>query len=96
MPPKTILLVCTGYSPHEHLLDLLGMMAARHDPSLASIFPRETAEQRHRFEALDYAYIGARYDVDFRIAPEDLTDLAACVRTLLARTKSICAEALKP
>ena len=87
---KTILLVCTGYNPNEHYLALLGLMAAEHHPDLALIFPKQTDTERESFQLLDYAYIGARYDPEYRIAQEQLEYLAERVRMLLELTENIC------
>ena len=87
---KTICLVFTHYNPNEHLLGLLCDMAAEHDAALSGIFPKETREERRRFESLDYAYIGARYDPDYRISKEDLEYLSARVKHLLDLTEKIC------
>ncbi|MDD5697364.1 MAG: HEPN domain-containing protein [Victivallaceae bacterium] len=87
---KAVLLVFTNYSPNEHLLDILGGMAAGHEAALADIFPKETGEERDRFKLLDYAYIGARYDPAYRISREDLEYLSRRVKLLLELTKKIC------
>ncbi len=87
---KTILLVFTNYNPNEHLLGLLGNMAAEYDSALKDIFPKETKEEWNSFELLDYAYIGARYDPDYRISKEELEYLLERVKLLLDLTKKIC------
>ena len=87
---KTVLLVFTGYSPHEHYLNILGQMAAESDAAMGDIFPRDTEEARERLELLNYAYIGARYDPTYWIAEENLNLLAVCVGKLLDRTRQIC------
>ena len=87
---KTILLVFTNYNPNEHLLGFLGSMAEKHDSTLKDIFPKETNEEHDRFELLDYAYIGARYDPDYWISREDLEYLSGQVKLLLNLTEKIC------
>ena len=87
---KTICLVFTHYNPNEHLLGLLCHMAAEHEAALNNIFPQETKEEEERFKLLDYAYIGARYDPDYRIGKEDLELLSARVKLLLDLTEKIC------
>ncbi|MDD5599679.1 MAG: HEPN domain-containing protein [Victivallaceae bacterium] len=64
---KTVLLVFTNYSPHEHLLALLGKMASGHDSGFKDIFPQDTREEQRLFDLLEYAYIGARYDPAYGI-----------------------------
>ncbi len=69
---KTILLVFTQYSPHEHYFhETLGDEAGKYVPSVIGLFPMETPEDRQRFEDLDYAYIGGRYDRNYSISRED-------------------------
>ena len=87
---KTILLVFSNYNPNEHLLGLLSSMAAEYDTALKGIFPRKTKQEQDRFELLDSAYIGARYDPDYRISKEDLEYLSARVKLLLDLTERIC------
>ncbi|MFC1676058.1 HEPN domain-containing protein [Planctomycetota bacterium] len=89
---KAILLVFTGYNPNEHYLMILGHMVGKHDRTLRNIFPRKTAEQEKLFELLDYAYIGARYDLDYKITKKQLEYLAKHVRLLQRLTKKICKE----
>ncbi|MDD5599312.1 MAG: HEPN domain-containing protein, partial [Victivallaceae bacterium] len=92
---KTVLLVFTNHTPQEHLLGILGNMAAKHDSSLKNIFPRETREEQERFELLDYAYIGARYDPDYRISEAELKALSEPVMRLLDLTENICKRKIK-
>ena len=87
---KTILLVFTNYSPDEHYLNILESLAARHHQPITAVFPRETEEEQHRYEQLDLAYIGARYQPSWRIVQEDLQHLGPCVRKLLDVTETIC------
>ncbi len=87
---KTILVVFTGYIPHEHRLRLLEELVIEQDESVAEIFPAETGEQRQQFEMLDCAYIGGRYDMDFRVFRPDLEYLAGRVKLLLELTERIC------
>ncbi len=87
---KTLLLVFTGYNPNEHCLGMLGEIAAEQDVSLADIFPKDTEAKQERFELLDYAYIGARYDPDYKITREDLEYLSERVKLLLELTEEIC------
>ncbi|MDD5598620.1 MAG: HEPN domain-containing protein, partial [Victivallaceae bacterium] len=67
---KTVLLVFTNYTPSQHLLELLGYMASKHDSRFEDIFPQETREEQRLFKLLEYAYIGARYDPAYGITRE--------------------------
>ena len=89
---KAIILVFTGYNPNEHYLLVLGHMAGKHERGLRAIFPRETEEQEELFNLLDYAYIGARYDPDYKITKQQLEQLAPCVKKLHEVTEKICKE----
>ncbi|HDY89782.1 MAG TPA: HEPN domain-containing protein [bacterium] len=92
---KTILLVFTNYNPNEHLLGLLGSMAAKHNRAIKNIFPKKTKREEKLFELLDYAYIGARYDPRYRIEKEDLEYLSERVRILLELTERICLKKIE-
>ena len=89
---KTILLVSDNCNPNEHYLYLLNDMTAKIDHSLESIFPQQGDDKYELFEKLDYAYIGARYDPDYRIDKEELEFLAPRVKRLLDITEEICKE----
>ena len=88
---KAILLVFTNYCPQEHYLHILSSRTAEFDEELAGVFPQTTRLEEIRFETLDYAYIGARYDPDYRITQADLDYLSERVQILRDRTETICA-----
>jgi HEPN domain-containing protein len=87
---KAILLVFTGYNPNEHYLMILSYMAGKHERALRDIFLRKTEEQEELFNLLDYAYIGARYDPDYKITKKQLEYLAKRVKILQRLTKKVC------
>ncbi len=87
---KTILLVFTRYNPLEHFLENLGNDVKQFDQRLKNIFPQNTREDEERFDLLEYAYIGARYDSQYFIYKEDLEILAKDVENLLKITEEIC------
>jgi len=92
---KAILLVFTGYCPHEHMLEWLADEASRHGPVFREIFPRETQQERERFMLLNRAYIGARYRKDFVVFWGDVEYLAPRVKALLEVTGRICRERIE-
>ena len=92
---KATVLVCTSYVPKEHHLNVLGLYCAKYDIDLLGVFPMETQEQKDLFELLDYAYIGARYDKDYKITKEQLEQLAKYVKKLQRLTKKICKEKIE-
>lgn len=92
---KTILLVFTNYSPHEHFLEYLGNECEEFSEELKTLFPQETKEDEDRFKLLEYAYIGGRYDSEYQISKEDLELLAIDVKKLLEVTKRICEERIE-
>ncbi len=92
---KAFLLVYTNYCPYEHFLSILDKQASEIVPSMADVFPRETETDNDRFKLFDYAYIGARYDPDFNMNPEDLHYLSGRVKYLLELTEELCKEKLE-
>jgi HEPN domain-containing protein len=92
---KTVLLIFGGECPQEHHLDVLGYSAADYCPELAGLIPRESESQKELFELLDYAYIGARYDREYKITKEQLEQLAPCVQKLHEVTERICKEKIE-
>ena len=87
---KAILLVFTGYCPHDHYLKYLGLSAERFGPVFEAIFPQQEREERERFMLLDKAYIGARYHKDFQVFWQEVEYLAPRVKQLLDTTESLC------
>lgn len=87
---KCILLVFTGYCPHEHLLEWLGERAELYGPVYRALFPQSSEKEQQRFELLDKAYIGARYKKSFIVFPGDLDYLAPRVQRLLELTEQLC------
>ncbi len=92
---KTILLVFTNYNPNEHFLWMLGQRSAKYHPDLKTLFPKKNQKDKDRFKLLDDAYIGGRYDPDFRISKRDLEILAKDVKKLLELTEEICEQKIQ-
>jgi hypothetical protein len=85
----------TNHCPQEHHLDILADLAADYCPQLKGIIPHQTKRQKDLFELLDYAYIGARYDREYKITKEQLEQLAPCVVELHELTEKICKEKIE-
>lgn len=92
---KTVLLVFSNYSPNEHFLEFLGSKAQQYSSLLQNIFSKITEDDEARFKLLEYAYIGGRYDPNYRITKEDLEILAQNVEKLLKLTEEICLEKIR-
>jgi HEPN domain-containing protein/predicted nucleotidyltransferase len=92
---KAILLVFTNYNPNEHYLRILGRMSEKHCEDLKNLFLKTTQKEKDRFKLLEYAYIGGRYDPDYRISKEDLEILEEDVKELLRLTKEACEGKIK-
>lgn len=92
---KGILLVFTNYTPREHFLEILGKKAEKCSPEFKDIFPKTTKQDEDRFNLLDYAYIGGRYDPDYYISKEDLDTLSIGVQKLVNLTEEICDKKIK-
>lgn len=89
---KSILLVFSNYVPQGHFLEMLGDQAETYCALLENILAKQTSDEEYRFKLLEYAYIGGRYDPNYRILPSELELLAADVKKLLELTKKICEE----
>src|SRR3989338_6355258 len=89
---KTVLLVFHKDCPRGHLLDQLGKDTEKIHDLMKNIFARIIEEDQDRFRLLEYAYIGGRYDPNYRIAIRDLKILAEQVQKLLQITRKICEE----
>ena len=87
---KGTLLVFTNYTPREHFLEILSKEAEKCYPEFGNIFSKATKEDEERFNLLEYAYIGSRYDPEYRISKKDLDILFISVQKLLSLTESSC------
>lgn len=92
---KAVLLVFSNYSPNEHFLEFLGNRAEKYNALLKNIFAKISKEDETRFKLLEYAYIGGRYDPQYKISKEDLEILAKDVKKLLDLTDKICKEKIE-
>ncbi|MFA6713766.1 MAG: HEPN domain-containing protein [Victivallaceae bacterium] len=91
----TVLLVFTGYKAKLHDLEELGMQIDRLSPEFKEIFPKNTDEEKRLFKLLRSAYVGARYDMGYKITQEELEYLAERVKLLQAITEKVCKEKIK-
>lgn len=91
---KAVLIIFNGYIPDEHYLSYLGSQAAQLDPAFdtRAIFQSDTEFAHDAFTALEYAYIGARYDKRYTIDEPTVTYLAERVEALLQLTEERCNE----
>lgn len=76
------LLVRTLYFPRSHNIKFLRSLAEDKEPRLIGAWPRETKQDRRRFELLKRAYVEARYSANYEISRDDLDALMAAVRRL--------------
>jgi uncharacterized protein len=77
----TILLTFTDYRPKEHNLGELDLKAQAADIRFKEVFPKDTDEQKDRFELLVRAYVDARYRMkQYHITKEDLEYLGERVQ----------------
>ena len=83
-------LVLTNYVPKGHFLGSSDRRIREVLPEFEVIFPCETEADQERFDLFEYAYIGARYDKDFKISKEDLDYLSDRVKLLLKITEKLC------
>ena len=88
-------LVFTNYVPKGHFLGSSDRRIREVFPDLEVIFPCETEADKERFDVFEYAYIGARYDKDFKISKKDLEYFAGRVKLLLEIAEKHCKEKIK-
>lgn len=92
---KAVLLVFSNYNPNEHFLEFLGSQAEQYHSLLENIFSKSTEDDEDRFKLLEYAYIGGRYDPNYRIAKDDIEILTKNVKKLLELSKKACLEKIR-
>jgi len=88
------LLVSTLYFPRSHNIKFLRSLAEGVDHRLAAAWPRDTRDDRRRFELLKRAYVEARYSDQFTVSRADLEAIRTAVHSLLDSVRSLTAERL--
>jgi uncharacterized protein len=89
------LLVRTLYFPRSHNIKFLRSLAEDKDARLVEAWPRDTKQDRARFERLKRAYVDARYSPSYAITADDLEALAASVSRLREIVIALCDERLE-
>ena len=74
-----------GKAPKSHQLILLQKAAGFYLPAIKNIFDIKKSKELKWLELLQQAYIGARYDDGYKIAPEHLAYLQEKINALLNR-----------
>ncbi len=87
---KAVLQIFGGEYPQEHYLNKLSPMAQHYCPELTGILFQDSHVPEPIFKLLDYAYIGARYDKNYKITPEELQILAPRVEYLHEVVEKAC------
>lgn len=59
---------------------------------MKALFKADTDFERDAFNAMEYAYIGARYDKEFTIDKKAITYLAKRIKVLMQLTNERCSE----
>lgn len=89
-----LLLVYTGYKPKTHKLKVYRKYSKHIDEGLNQIFkyPVGDSEEYRLFDILNKAYLDARYQDDYYIAPDDLKKLIGKVEKLESVVIKLCQE----
>ena len=85
-----LFLVRTLYSPKSHNLNRLRDLAEELEPSLKTVWPRETRFEKRCYSLLRDAYIKARYSRAYRITEEELDWIAQRVALLQNLVRDAC------
>jgi len=85
-----LFLVRTLYSPKSHNLNRLRDLAEELEPSLKTVWPRETRFEKRCYSLLRDAYIKARYSRAYRITEEELDWIAQRVSLLQNFVREAC------
>ncbi|RYC23172.1 nucleotidyltransferase and HEPN domain-containing protein [Ciceribacter ferrooxidans] len=92
---SVVLLTLTSYSPPSHNLKHLRQLAEDRDQRLVDVWPRDRQRYSAWFNAINEAYVKARYSDYYEISQEALDWLAERVEVLTAQVKTICKEHLE-
>ena len=85
-----LFLVRTLYSPKSHNLNRLRDLAEELEPSLKTVWPRETRFEKRCYSLLRDAYIKARYSRAYRITEVELDWIAQRVSLLQNLVREAC------
>lgn len=85
-----ILLVYTHYKPNTHNIEMLRKLTNSLDNQFLMVFPLYDSEDRRLFELLRRAYVDARYNPNYVITLEELTQLAKKVEKLRDLGTALC------
>jgi len=89
------LLVQTLYFPRSHNIKFLRSLAEDKEPRLVEAWPRETKQDRARFERLKRAYVEARYSASYAITEDDLAWLGERIAVLRDLVETVCRERIE-
>ena len=84
----TIRLIHTLKKPRIHDLEKLVKSCKVHTPEILAFFPTDTEESKRLFKILNDAYIAARYDPKYTIAPADIDRIRPHVELLRQITRN--------
>ncbi|GGH28859.1 HEPN domain-containing protein [Sphingobacterium alkalisoli] len=89
-----LLLVYTGYKPKTHKLKVYRKYSKHIDENLNQVFkyPIDDREEYRLFDILNKAYLDARYQDDYYIAPEDLKKLIGKLEILESVILELCQQ----
>jgi predicted nucleotidyltransferase/HEPN domain-containing protein len=83
------------YVPRSHNIKFLRSLSEDKESRLIDSWPRATKMDRRRFELAKRAYVDARYSSDYEIGVDDLTAIAAAVRSLRDTVDAVSREWLE-
>ncbi|MFL9839832.1 HEPN domain-containing protein [Sphingomonas sp. ST-64] len=90
-----LFLVRTLYSPKTHNLNRLRDMAEQLEPSLKTVWPRDTRFQKRCYSLLRDAYVKARYSRSYRITAEELEWISERVAALQTLVREACEQRIE-
>lgn len=90
-----VLLTLTNYAPPSHNIKFLRSLAEEQDRHLFEAFPRDQHRERAWFNALNEAYVKARYSKHFEISAEALDWLVERAALLISLVEKGCRDHLE-
>jgi uncharacterized protein len=86
---RALLYPVMGYNGRGHRLDHWLHHCNYFTPSLRTLFPRDTDDEKHLFHLLDDAYLHARYRQDYTLSPAEAATLLHRVERLHTQVQQI-------
>ena len=76
--------------PKIHNIEILGELISAKEPAFLQAFPQDTKYDEHIFDLLQRAYIDSRYNENYLVSTEELTEMVKRIKAFQDLTEKLC------